>query len=61
MKHTLKKTLAVLSLLSIMAFTMSGCVEHRYYHRYHHHTRGWYDRHHEAYPAGVDFSVDIHN
>jgi hypothetical protein len=43
----------------LAALTLSGCVESHYYHRYHHHTRGWYDHRHQAYPAGVDFNVDV--
>jgi hypothetical protein len=59
MKHTFKRMPGILSIMSIMAFSMFGCVEGHYYHRYHHHTRGWYDHRHMAYPAGVDFNVDV--
>jgi hypothetical protein len=58
MKRILKdKSVLVLLLGSI--FILSSCVESRYYHRYHHHTRPWYDSHHIPPPAGVDFNVDV--
>ena len=53
------KAFAGLFLASFLLMLSTGCVEHNYYHRYHHHTRGWYDRHHTPPPAGVEF--DIHN
>jgi hypothetical protein len=57
-KNIIKKIIGLaLFLGAVMSFT--GCVEHRYYHEHHYHTRGYYDRRHEAYPAGVEFN--IHN
>ena len=46
-------------LITLAAFLLTGCAEQNYYHRYHHHTRGWYDHRHQPYPAGVDFNVDV--
>jgi hypothetical protein len=58
MKQLLKK-LAPVCLVLAMAFSLSSCYESGYYHRYHHHTRDWYGRHHQPPPAGVDFNVDV--
>jgi len=44
-----------------IAFSLTGCYETHYYRHNHHHTRGWYDRHHTPPPAGVNFEVEIHN
>jgi hypothetical protein len=59
MKQTIKKTLSIIMILSAIVFSLSGCYESHYYHRYNHHTRGWYDHHHQSYPAGVDFNVEV--
>jgi hypothetical protein len=59
MKNMLRKVIGAVTLLAIIAATASGCVEHRYYHEHHYHTRGWYDGRHQSYPAGVNF--EIHN
>jgi hypothetical protein len=59
MKHTIKRSFSIVVILSVMAFYLSGCYESHYYNHYHHHTRDWYDHHHQSYPAGVDFNVDI--
>jgi len=45
--------------IGVVAFSLTSCYETNYYHQYHHHTRGWYDRHHTPPPAGVNFEVDI--
>jgi hypothetical protein len=58
MKYILKFRVGLVVCFAAM-FILSGCVESRYYHRYHHHTRPWYDRHHMPPPAGVDFRVDV--
>jgi hypothetical protein len=57
MKNTLKGIIAIIIVSLALAF--SGCSEPRYYHTYHHHTRGWYDRRHVPPPAGVNFEIDI--
>ncbi|HSZ84948.1 MAG TPA: hypothetical protein VK787_02900 [Puia sp.] len=59
MKQTIKKTFSLIIILATIAFSFSGCYESHYYHRYHHHTRDWYDHRHQSYPAGVDFNVDV--
>jgi len=61
MKQTISKALKILVVLVVIAFYLPGCYETHYYHRYHHHTRDWYDRRHMPPPAGVDFNVDIRN
>jgi hypothetical protein len=41
---------------------LSSCYsgyEGRYYHHYHHHHRDWYGAHHQAEPAGVNWSADV--
>ncbi|MFT3934782.1 MAG: hypothetical protein QM726_14250 [Chitinophagaceae bacterium] len=59
MKNTFgNRSLLVVMLLSFV-FSLSSCYESRYYHRYNHHTRGWYDHRHMPPPAGVNFEVDI--
>jgi hypothetical protein len=57
-KHT-KNILGAFLLLVLAGIFSTGCVEHRYYHEHHYHTRGWYESRHQAPPAGVEF--DIHN
>ncbi len=59
MKQTIKKTFSIAVILLAIAFSFSGCYESHYYHHYNHHTQGWYDHHHQSYPAGVDFRVDV--
>jgi hypothetical protein len=59
MKQSIKKIFSIVFILVTVGFALSGCYETHYYHRYHHHTRDWYDRRHESYPAGVDFNIDI--
>jgi hypothetical protein len=59
MKYIAKNILVAVLLLAGIAFLLPGCYETHYYHRYHHHTRGWYDRNHMPPPAGVDFNVDV--
>ncbi|UAY53273.1 hypothetical protein [Ferruginibacter albus] len=61
MKHTTRNKTAIAIVCAILVFNLSACYESHYYHHYHHHTREWYDRRHEAPPAGVDFNVDVHN
>lgn len=58
MKHTVSKSLGAGILFAII-FSLSSCYEGHYYHRYHHHTRDWYDRHHTPPPAGVNFDIDV--
>jgi hypothetical protein len=44
----------------VIAFSLSGCYEPRYYHKNGHHSREYYQRHHHRTPPpGVHF--DIHN
>jgi hypothetical protein len=59
MKKIVRNIFGAVALLAIIGVSASGCVEHRYYHEHSYHTRGYYDRHHQPYPAGVNF--DIHN
>ncbi len=59
MKKNITKIIGVALFMSMTIMSFTGCVEHRYYHEHNYHTRGYYDRHHQAYPAGVNF--DIHN
>lgn len=59
MKEIIKKIAGLVLLSGIIVVSFTGCVEHRYYHEHHYHTRGWYDNRHQPYPAGVEF--DIHN
>ncbi|HXB05775.1 MAG TPA: hypothetical protein VNW04_01630 [Puia sp.] len=61
MKHTIKNLLSIALFLGVTAFALTGCYESHYYNHYHHHTREWYGRHNTPPPAGVDFSVDVHN
>ncbi|HSC37260.1 MAG TPA: hypothetical protein VLD19_05305 [Chitinophagaceae bacterium] len=56
-----KSNMPIIIVLLAMAFSLTSCYETHYYHRNHHHTRGWYDRRHTPPPAGVDFSIDVHN
>jgi len=56
-----KNNMPIVILLLAMAFSLTSCYESRYNRRYHHHTRGWYDRRHRPPPAGVDFSIDVRN
>ena len=51
----------VAACLCIAAFSFTGCYETHYYHRYNHHTRGWYEHRHTPPPAGVNFDIDIRN
>ncbi|HVW98965.1 MAG TPA: hypothetical protein VHA52_00760 [Candidatus Babeliaceae bacterium] len=55
----MKKILVILFVMASFAFLLPACVEHRYYHRYHHHTREWYHRHHREIPPGVNFELDV--
>lgn len=55
----MKRILVFLMVVTFVAFLLPSCVEHRYYHRYHHHTREWYPRHHRDVPAGVNFDLDV--
>jgi hypothetical protein len=59
MKYTLNRKLKGLAVLVAIVFSLSSCYESHYYHRYHHHTRDWYDHRHMPPPAGVDFNVDV--
>ena len=59
MKQIRKNTLGFFISIGVMVFLLTGCYESRYYHRYHHHTRGWYDHRHMPPPPGVRFDVDI--
>jgi hypothetical protein len=59
MKKNIKKIIGLALFLGMAIMSFTGCVEHRYYHEHHYHTRGWYDSRHQSYPAGVNF--DIHN
>ncbi|MEI9935274.1 MAG: hypothetical protein WDM71_10595 [Ferruginibacter sp.] len=59
MKSILNDKIKLACLAIAAVFILSSCSETHYYHRYHHHTHDWYDRHHEAPPAGVDFNVDV--
>jgi hypothetical protein len=43
----------------VTSLSLTSCYETRYVHHYNHHTREWYDHRHVAYPAGVNFDVDI--
>lgn len=61
MKHTIKNILSLVLFLGVTAFSLSSCYESHYYHSYHHHSRGWYDHRHQAYPSGVNFDVDVHH
>jgi hypothetical protein len=56
MKKILLNTVAIALLI---AFAASGCVEHRYYSQYHHHSPEYDHRHH--HDDGVGVGVDIHN
>ena len=55
----LKNMLGACLLVATLGLFATGCVEGNYYHRYHHHTREWYPRHHQAPPPGVNFDVDV--
>jgi len=57
--NSLKSILGACLMAGVLVFSISGCVEHRYYHQYHHHSPDYYNRRHMAPPPGV--SVDIHN
>jgi hypothetical protein len=59
MEYKKKNLLSLMLVMVVAVFALASCYETNYYHRYHHHTRGWYDRHHQAYPPGVDFKVDV--
>lgn len=59
MKSTVKNIMAIVIILIASTFSLSSCYETHYYHNYHHHTRSWYERRHQAPPAGVNFEVDI--
>lgn len=61
MRKILQKAITAILVISFAAAILPGCAENRYYHRYHHHTREWYPRHHRPVPPGVNFNVDIHN
>lgn len=54
-----KKVSALVLVTGLSAVLLTSCYEGHYYHRYHHHTRGWYDHRHQPYPAGVRFDVDV--
>ena len=55
----LKNTLGACLLVATLGLFSTGCAEQHYYHRYHHHTRDWYGRRHQAPPPGVNFDVDV--
>lgn len=61
MKYTIKNIISAALFMGVVIFSLTSCYETHYYHRYHHHTRDWYDRHHTPPPAGVRFEVDVHN
>jgi hypothetical protein len=58
-KQPIKNIISLFLFTVVIAFTLQGCYETHYYNHYHHHTRDWYDHRHQAYPAGVDFNVDV--
>lgn len=57
--RTQKKSAGALIGLLAAIFFLSGCYETHYYHRYNHHTRTWYDRHHTPPPSGINFEIDV--
>ena len=59
MKNISKKAIGMAVCIGAILFSITGCYEGHYYHRYHHHTRDWYDHRHMPPPAGVDFNVDV--
>ncbi|HXB93637.1 MAG TPA: hypothetical protein VNU70_00720 [Puia sp.] len=59
MKKSIKRIFGMALLAGLLVTTFSSCYESHYYGHYHHHTRDWYDRHHQPVPAGVDFNVDV--
>jgi hypothetical protein len=59
MKRILRNVFAMVIFLGLSSLLLTSCVENHYYHRYHHHSRGWYDHRHQSYPPGVDFNVDV--
>ena len=59
MEHTFKKLFSVMLVVVVTSLSLTSCYETRYVHHYNHHTREWYDHRHVAYPAGVNFDVDI--
>lgn len=59
MTYKLKSFISAGVLLLAMAFSLTSCYETHYYNRYHHHTHGWYDRHHTPPPPGVNWNVDV--
>ncbi len=54
-----KKIFNAAVIFLVIAFTLSGCMEHRYYQQNHRHTTEYYGRHHMTPPPEVD--VRIHN
>jgi len=55
----MKKGVASIVALIVIAFAFSGCYEPNYYHTYNHHTREWYEHRHYPPPAGVNFEIDV--
>lgn len=60
MKHIFRNSIGVILLLLFLAIGFSSCYETHYYHRYNHHTRPWYERHHRPVPPGINFELDVH-
>lgn len=59
MKYKIKSYVSFGLFALVVGFALTGCYETHYYHHYNHHTHGWYDRHHQAPPAGVRWDVDV--
>ncbi|MBK5270454.1 MAG: hypothetical protein JJE22_05505 [Bacteroidia bacterium] len=55
----MKKIFIAIIITLVIAFSLSGCVEHRYYHQNHRHSEGYYQHHPRRVHTGV--GIEIHN
>ncbi|HVT84731.1 MAG TPA: hypothetical protein VHD35_05995 [Chitinophagaceae bacterium] len=60
MKNKLRNIAGISLFVFVLVFCLPGCYETHYYHRYHHHTRPWYERRHRPIPPGINFEIDVY-
>jgi PBP1b-binding outer membrane lipoprotein LpoB len=54
-----KKVFRPMILILGIAFFLSGCAEHRYYHTYHHHSPGYSRVSHKQQSSGVGIDINL--
>ncbi len=61
MKKTFGNIAVAIIVLLGFVLSLSSCYETHYYHRYNHHTQGWYEHRHMPPPAGVNFEINVYD